>query len=90
MRIENAPSVFPDVADAKFSIGDQTMVAAQEAGDLIVLLLVKHRFFEHRFSLIQLLRGLTGPGHKKALPQQGMRTSPIVLVNFKRQKAKEL
>jgi len=38
MRIENAPSVFPDVADAKFSIGDQTMVATQEAGDLMVFL----------------------------------------------------
>jgi hypothetical protein len=50
MGKENTASIFPDAADAKFSIGDQTMVAAQEAGDLIVFLfLIKHRFFEHRF-----------------------------------------
>jgi hypothetical protein len=35
MSIEDTSSIFPDIADAKFSIRDQTMVAAQKAGNLI-------------------------------------------------------
>ncbi len=74
MSKENASSVFPDVADTEFSIGDQTMVTAQEAGDLIVfLLLIKHRFFEHRFSLVRLLKGegSLGRGIKKPILNKG-------------------
>jgi hypothetical protein len=67
MSIEDAPSVFPDVADAGFSIGDQTMVAAQEAGDLIVFLfLIKHRFFEHRFSPVESLKGEISSGRRRS------------------------
>jgi hypothetical protein len=51
MSKENTSPVFPNIADAKVSIGYQTMVAAQEAEDLTVFLfLIKHRFFEHSFS----------------------------------------
>ena len=58
MSIENTSPVFPDVADAEFSIRNQTAVAAQEAGNLIVfLLLIKHRFFKHGFSPGYLLTG---------------------------------
>jgi len=49
--IENTASIFSDVADAKFSIGDQAMVAAQKAGNLIVFhFVIKYRFFEHGLS----------------------------------------
>jgi len=35
MGKKDTPSIFPDAADAKFSIGDEAMVAAQEAENLI-------------------------------------------------------
>jgi len=48
MGIENTAFIFPDVADTKFSIGNPTMVATQEAGNLIAFhFFIKHRFFKH-------------------------------------------
>jgi hypothetical protein len=35
VSIEDTLSILPDIADAKFSVGDEAMVAAQEAGNLI-------------------------------------------------------
>jgi hypothetical protein len=35
MSIEDTSSILPNVTDAKFSVGDEAMVAAQEAGNLI-------------------------------------------------------
>jgi hypothetical protein len=51
MGIENTSFILPDAADAKSSIGDMTVMAAQETGDLIAFnFFIKHRFFEHGLS----------------------------------------
>jgi len=48
MREENTASILPYIADAKFSVGDPAMVAAQKAGNRIAPhFFIKHRFFEH-------------------------------------------
>jgi hypothetical protein len=53
MGIENPSSILPDVADAKFPAGDEAMVAAQEAGNLVICFrsFIKHRFLKHGSSL---------------------------------------
>ena len=48
MCVENAPLVFPDVADAKFPIGDDAMVVAQEAMNFVGFqFLIKVSFLDH-------------------------------------------
>jgi len=54
MSIENPSSILPDIADAKFSVRDEAMVAAQEAGNFTFIFFdsfVKHRFLKHSSSL---------------------------------------
>jgi hypothetical protein len=51
MSKENTTSILPDIADAKFSVGDPAMVAAQKAGNRIAShFFIKHRFLEHCLS----------------------------------------
>jgi len=58
--VENATSILPDIADAKFPIRNQAMVTAQKAGNLIVFhSLIEHPFFQHSFSPLFRLNGIT-------------------------------
>jgi len=51
MSKEDTASILPDIADAKFSVRDPAMVAAQKAGNLIAShFFIKHRFLEHSLS----------------------------------------
>ena len=62
MSIEDASSIFPDIADAKFSIRDQTIVAAQEARNLIAFhYFIEHRFFQHGISSWYLHYTISNP-----------------------------
>ncbi len=48
MGIERSASVFPDIADTKFPVRDQAVVAAQETGNLLLFrFLIKQSFFLH-------------------------------------------
>jgi hypothetical protein len=48
MSIESSAPVFPNLTDPVLSIGDQTVVAAQETGCFVVFqLFVKQGFFQH-------------------------------------------
>ncbi len=60
MGIEITAFIFPDVADTEFPIGNPTMVAAQEAGNLIAFhFFIKHRFFEQSLSPLYRLNCIT-------------------------------
>jgi hypothetical protein len=48
LRVEKASPIFPDIADAKFPIGDDAMVAAQEAMNFVGFqFLIKVGFLHH-------------------------------------------
>jgi hypothetical protein len=60
MSIEDTSFILPDVADPKFSIGDQAMVAAQEAGDFVGSRpFIKHCLLEHSLSPLWRLHCIT-------------------------------